>query len=145
MPSASISFICPKRRSSNSPPVVESQTMPTMWPAATCASARSRTCRKIPPTGERKQWTILSLSATRCLSEQAFADVDGISRQQGIGGDHTAGYHLAVDIAGDVDALLVGAWREAPGNGDGFLDRQAGHVGILAGGAHFAHDEDRPV
>src|SRR5882672_5832672 len=113
MPSARLDFICPNRRSSKSPPVVESQTMPTECPAATCASVRSRTCRKIPPTGERKQWTILSLSATWCLSEQAFADVDGISGQQRVRSDHAAGHHLAVDVSGDVDAFLVGAWREA--------------------------------
>ena len=53
--------------------------------------------------------------------------------------------HLAVDVARDVDILLVGARREAAGRGDRLLHGHAGHVGVLAGGTHFAHHEDRPV
>src|SRR3569832_2302366 len=118
--------------------------IPTKWPAATCASVRSRTCRKIPPTGERKQWTILRFTATTAFSEQAFADVDGVAGQEWIGCQHPSGHHLAVDVAGDVDAPLIGARRKAAGNGDRLLHGESRHVGILPGSAHFAHDEDRP-
>ena len=60
--------------------------------------------------------------------EQALADIDRVSRQKRIGNAHAAGYHLAVDVAGDVDAALVGARREAAGDGDRLLHGEAGDV-----------------
>ena len=137
--------------SSKSPPVVESQTMPTSWPAATCASVRSRTWRKMPPTGERKQWTIRSfwVTAAACASigsEQAFADVDRVAGQQRIG-SAARGRSCTLPLMSRVMSTLalVGARREAAGDRDRLLHGHAGHVGILAGRADFAHDEDRTV
>src|SRR5262249_28886549 len=143
--------ISPNSFSSNAPPVVESQTMPTSWPSATWASVRSRTCLNIPPTGERKQWTILSFGVTDRKaeelerSEQPLAHVNGISWQQRVRRQYTTSQHFSVNVAGDGDIALVGARREAAGCGDRLLHRHARHVGILSGGADFAHDEYRSV
>ena len=42
-------------------------------------------------------------------SENAFAHIDRVARQQRIGGKDPSGHHLAVDVASDVDIGLVGA------------------------------------
>src|SRR6478672_1204962 len=112
-PSLSSPAISPNSFSSNAPPVVESQTMPTSWPSATWASVKSRTCLNMPPTGERKQWTILSFGVTDRKaeglerSEQPLAHVNSISRQQRIGRDYTTGQHFSVNVARDVDISLI--------------------------------------
>src|SRR4051794_15169761 len=150
-PSLSEPAISANSFSSNAPPVVESQTIPTSWPSATCASVRSRTCLNIPPTGERKQWTILSFGVTDRKaegleqSEQTLAYVNGISRQQRVGRNYTTGQHFSVNVARNIDISLIRARREAAGRGDRLLHGHARHVGILSGSADFAHDEDRPV
>src|SRR5262249_7655040 len=95
--------ISPNSFSSNAPPVVESQTMPTSCPSATCASVRSRTCLNIPPTGERKQWTILSFGVTDRKaeglerSEQALAHVNRISRQHRVPRPYTTRQHFSLN------------------------------------------------
>ena len=59
-PSASLGAMEAMTSSSKRPPVRESQTMPTSWPALVWASTRSTICRKMPPIGERTTWTIFS-------------------------------------------------------------------------------------
>ena len=45
--------------------VVLAARMPTSWPCVACSSARSRTWRKRPPTGARRQWSIRILGPAR--------------------------------------------------------------------------------
>src|SRR5689334_3913204 len=148
-PSARCGSSSARRLSVSWSPPGASHTTPTRWPRRACSVARSRTCRNRPPTGARRQWRMREERAPRepaRRSEPALVDVDRVAGENGVVRWYI---HLLYDsahvAAGDLDAALAGAVAVAAGDGDRLLHRHAADVGVLAGAAHLAQDEERSV
>src|SRR6266545_3813460 len=119
------SFRCgssaPSRASVRGSPPTASHTTPTACPRRACSALRSRTWRKSPPTGARRQCRIRkrppAAAPAPWRSEPALVDVNRVARLN----DVVRWYiHLLYDAAGvaagDLDAALAGAVAVAAGD-----------------------------
>ena len=116
--------------------------------ASLLGCARSRTCRNRPPTGARRQCRMRKCSVKRRAPDalrRTLVDVNGVTRQQGVIGRDLYLVNEAVDPPRDPVAALARALGVATGDRNRRLDRHAGHVGVLAGQADLAQDEERAV
>jgi hypothetical protein len=82
-PSLSCGAMASNAAAARSPPVRLSVTMPTSWPRSAWPPARSRICRKMPPTGARVTCTILSALPPIMMATDGRQLAQAISRQQG--------------------------------------------------------------
>src|SRR6185295_4620598 len=147
-PSARCCWSRSRRRAVSWSPRLLSHTAATAWPRRASSAVRSQTWRKRPPTGARRQCRMrngLAGWARPASSQPAFIDVDGVARLDGGVGEDIHFLGGTVDLAGDPRPALVGAVGVAAGNCYRGLHGCSAHVGILAGVADLAQDEERPV
>src|SRR5690606_22986722 len=96
-------------------------------------------------TVDDTQWGDIGVISHQSPSEQTFAYIDRVTRQNRIGNQYAASQHLAIELARDADILLIGAGAEPTCSGNCLLRGHARNIGILAGGADFTHHEDRAI